>query len=163
MVRPGSSAGLPGHSRLTRSSWRTCPHRKLRKGAQGAGCPAGAQHIGVVVVRRHLGIGGGPIGRGPGEGQRREGSAALLTRRSSKAICGRVVAPRFWLVFYLENHYPRHRSTFLPIQPGDTIRANPQPRWIPAPYRSTGQALRRYDGYVKVSFGGNHHGLAKAT
>ena len=52
------------NSRLTRSSWQTWPHRKLRRkapkveGAQGGGCldcaaqgaggPTGAQHVGVV-------------------------------------------------------------------------------------------------------------------
>ena len=34
----------------------------------------------------------------------------------------------------------------------NTILPRPQPLWIPAPYRSTGQALRRYDDGAKVSF-----------
>ena len=58
-------------SRLTRSSWRTWPHRKLRRkvprverlhrAADGAGRSAGAQHVGVVNAvatgqrRRHQG------------------------------------------------------------------------------------------------------------
>ena len=54
-------AAQPGfqHSRLTRSNWRTWPHRKLRRkvprvdgaltsAADGATCPAGTQHVGVV-------------------------------------------------------------------------------------------------------------------
>ena len=47
------------NSRLTRSNWRTWPHRKLRRKvprvgwrldytADGASCPAGTQHVGVV-------------------------------------------------------------------------------------------------------------------
>ena len=58
-VRPPAAQARASNSRLTRSSWRTWPHRKLRRkvprvdGAltvppQGAGGPAGAQHVGVV-------------------------------------------------------------------------------------------------------------------
>ena len=39
------------NSRLTRSNWRTWPHRKLRRKVprvDGASCPAGTQHVGVV-------------------------------------------------------------------------------------------------------------------
>ena len=45
------------NSRLTRSSWRTWPHRKLRRKVprkvprvDGASRPAGAQHVGVVYA-----------------------------------------------------------------------------------------------------------------
>ncbi len=70
MVRGPSPGPAPAaqarasNSRLTRSNWRTWPHRKLRRkvprvegpqggwrldrAAQGAGRPAGVQRIGVV-------------------------------------------------------------------------------------------------------------------
>ena len=78
MVRGASPGPAPAaqarasNSRLTRSSWRTWPHRKLRRkvsrvdgafdrAAQGAGDAPGVQHIGVVNAvaasqrRRHQG------------------------------------------------------------------------------------------------------------
>ena len=49
---PAAAQARDRNSRLTRSSWRTWPHRKLRRKApkvEGAlGGPTGAQHVGVV-------------------------------------------------------------------------------------------------------------------
>ena len=56
-----ASQARASNSRLTRSSWRTWPHRKLRRkvprvdGAfttqpKSAGRPAGAQHVGVIAA-----------------------------------------------------------------------------------------------------------------
>ena len=122
-VRPPPAQARASNSRLTRSSWRTWPHREAaQEGAQGgwrldhtaesAGCPAGAQRIGVVDAvaarqcrchqRHHLvaGVGSawGPaqvqapvnqLGQAQvqGQGGRKDQPGIVATRRwSSKAI-----------------------------------------------------------------------------
>ena len=91
MVRGPSPGPAPADqarassSRLTRSSWRTWPHRKLRRNvprvagafhaADGASRPAGAQHVGVVNVRHRR-------------------TASQRGRRQSQHLVSRIRPPR---------------------------------------------------------------------
>ncbi len=133
---------------------------RLDHTAQGAGCPAGAQHIGIVdavAARQRRGhqsrnliarIGSAwRIAQAQVQGQRGgkdqpgivdqavvvEGDADAVGVVAWQHLLG---APCFWLVFCLENHYPRRTGALsYPFNPPRHssfrwIRAKPKPSGI---------------------------------